>query len=124
MDLDDQLKREARTMNMIDVIPPNAAAVELRSTAIKLRAMADKLDAEADALAGPFVDKKITDIGLSERAKNALVKNSIFCVSDLLSLSDEWLLRTEGIGHITSREIREVLAKMGLHFRSYQQPER
>ena len=54
-------------------------------------------------------DTKIAEIGLGARAVQALDRNNILTVKDLLSVQTAWLLRLRGVGNKTRREISDVV---------------
>ena len=65
----------------------------------------------------PLISKetKIEELGLSLRARNCLHSHNTPTVGDLVKLSAERLSCVRGLGSTTLEEIREALAKHGLH---------
>jgi DNA-directed RNA polymerase subunit alpha len=60
---------------------------------------------------------KIEDLKLSERTKNALIKNNIKTIGGILRKSEKDLLRLEGLGEKGVEEIKKVLKKLNLELK-------
>ena len=59
--------------------------------------------------------KKVDELDLSLRASNCLKRDNIVYIGDLVSKSENDLLRTPNFGRKSLQEISEVLKQMGLH---------
>ena len=57
-------------------------------------------------------ETKIAEMGLGARAVQALDRNNILTVKDLLSVQTAWLLRLRGVGNKTRREIADVVKQL------------
>jgi hypothetical protein len=61
-------------------------------------------------------DTPIDEIPVRASAREALRELSIFCIEDLSEISEQELLREEGIGAKTVGRLRAILARVGLDF--------
>ena len=68
-----------------------------------------------EKLIGCALDKQIIDFGLSTRTANCLQRLNIYSIRDLVQKSEAELLKTRNLGRKSFREIRELLASMGLY---------
>ena len=57
-------------------------------------------------------DTKIAELGLGARAVQALDRNNILTVKDLMSVQIAWLLRLRGVGNKTRREIADAVKQL------------
>lgn len=69
------------------------------------------LEGEADASAQPPADHGLGNLGLSNRAQNALLRNNIRTLEQLSVLDREGLSRLEGLGEKSIDEILKALGK-------------
>lgn len=63
---------------------------------------------------------KIEDLKISERTKNALIKNNLKTIGGILRKSEEDLLELEGLGGKGVEEIKKVLKKLNLEVKRSQ----
>jgi hypothetical protein len=61
------------------------------------------------------LDRRIDEIGLSNRAKHALMADGIVYVGELVERSEKDLLLIPNIGRTSIKNVNEALAKLGLH---------
>jgi DNA-directed RNA polymerase subunit alpha len=59
--------------------------------------------------------KKVEELELSVRSANCLKNDSIVYIGDLVQKTEAEMLRTPNFGRKSLNEIKEVLAKMGIH---------
>ncbi|MEM1200057.1 MAG: DNA-directed RNA polymerase subunit alpha [Pseudomonadota bacterium] len=59
--------------------------------------------------------KKVDELELSVRSANCLKNDNIVYIGDLIQKSEGEMLRTPNFGRKSLKEIKEVLAQMGLH---------
>jgi DNA-directed RNA polymerase subunit alpha len=64
---------------------------------------------------GPVMLKKVSDLDLSVRAGNRLEYANIVYIGDLVQKTEAEMLRARIFGRTLLNEIREALARMGLH---------
>jgi len=60
---------------------------------------------------------KIEDLKVSERTKNALLKNNVKTIGGILRKSEKDILDFEGMGEKGLKEIKRVLKKFGLELK-------
>jgi DNA-directed RNA polymerase subunit alpha len=63
----------------------------------------------------PVLLRKTDEVGLSERATMCLTDANIVYIGDLVQMSEGELMRQPHIGPTTLREIKAMLAGLGLH---------
>ena len=61
--------------------------------------------------------KKVEELELSVRSANCLKNDNIIYIGDLVQKTEAEMLRTPNFGRKSLNEIKEVLAKMGIHHR-------
>ena len=59
--------------------------------------------------------KKVDELELSVRSANCLKNDNIVYIGDLVQKTEAEMLRTPNFGRKSLNEIKEVLAKMGIH---------
>ena len=59
--------------------------------------------------------KKVEELELSVRSANCLKNDNIIYIGDLVQKTEAEMLRTPNFGRKSLNEIKEVLAKMGIH---------
>lgn len=59
-------------------------------------------------------DANVQDVGFSEDIENALHRNNVFMISEILDLGKRWLDNAPGIGAGRAEEIKIHLAGMGV----------
>ena len=59
--------------------------------------------------------KKVEELELSVRSANCLKNDNIVYIGDLVQKTEAEMLRTPNFGRKSLNEIKEVLAKMGIH---------
>jgi DNA-directed RNA polymerase subunit alpha len=69
---------------------------------------------EAGAPVSPST--RLDDLGLATRAVNGLRREGITCIGDLAQRTEDWILRTPGLGHKSLEDLRRVLERAGLRF--------
>jgi DNA-directed RNA polymerase subunit alpha len=69
-----------------------------------------------DAKAPVSPSTRLDDIGLPTRAVNCLRREGITCIGDLAQRTEDWILRTPGLGHKSLEDIGRVLERAGLRF--------
>jgi DNA-directed RNA polymerase subunit alpha len=62
-----------------------------------------------------ILDKSVDELELTVRSYNCLKNANIRTLRDLVTKTEEQLLRTKNFGRKSLAEITEVLAEMGLH---------
>ena len=75
-------------------------------------------EAEAEKEELPFnrnLLKKVEELELSVRSANCLKNDNIIYIGDLVQKTEAEMLRTPNFGRKSLNEIKEVLAKMGIH---------
>ena len=68
-----------------------------------------------DLAFNPALLKKIDELELSVRSVNCLKNDNIVYIGDLVQKTEAYMLRTPKLGRKSLKEIKEVLAQMGLH---------
>src|SRR5258708_3508706 len=68
-----------------------------------------------DLAFNPAFLKKVDELELSVRSANCLKNDNIVYIGDLVQKSEAEMLRTPNFGRKSLNEIKEVLARMGLH---------
>ena len=63
----------------------------------------------------PALLKKVDELELSVRSANCLKNDNIVYIGDLIQKTEAEMLRTPNFGRKSLNELKEVLAKMGLH---------
>lgn len=58
-------------------------------------------------------DKRVQDVGFSEDIEDALHRQNIFKVSQILNLGRRWLNKMPGIGYTKAEQIKQHLADIG-----------
>ena len=59
--------------------------------------------------------RKVDELELSVRSANCLKNDNIIYIGDLVQKTEAEMLRTPNFGRKSLNEIKEVLAKMGIH---------
>lgn len=59
-------------------------------------------------------DANVQDVGFSEDIENALHRNNVFKISEILDLGKRWLIHAPGICYTGAEEIKIHLADMGI----------
>ena len=67
----------------------------------------------------PFLLRPVSDLELSIRTLKSLKAENIYCIGDLIQLTETHLLNTPKLGHTALNEIKKVLASLGLTLGSY-----
>ena len=67
-----------------------------------------------------FENVVIEELDLSMRSYNCLKRAAILNVLDLTEKTEEEMMKVKNLGKKSLREIKEKLANMGLHFKSYE----
>lgn len=88
-----------------------AAAEEARQEAIRA---ANRVDEPASPAESPHLDRSVDELELSVRTANGLANLGIASLRDLCGRSEAELLRSKQIGPKSLRELKEILADMGL----------
>ena len=68
-----------------------------------------------------FMRKPINDVRMSARAANCLKSENIVYIGDVVQKTEMELLSIPRLGRRTLKEIKEVLAEMGLHLQQSKQ---
>ena len=69
---------------------------------------------EAGAPVSPST--RLDHTGLPTRAVNRLKHEGVTRVGDLAQRTEDWILRTPGLGHKSLEDLRRVLERAGLRF--------
>ena len=104
------------------VTPEDAVAYAARILQDQLKPFINFDEPEAEAEAEkeelPFnknLLKKVDELELSVRSANCLKNDNIVYIGDLVQKTEAEMLRTPNFGRKSLNEIKEVLAKMGIH---------
>ncbi len=104
------------------VTPEDAVAYAARILQDQLKPFINFDEPEAEAEAEkeelPFnrnLLKKVEELELSVRSANCLKNDNIVYIGDLVQKTEAEMLRTPNFGRKSLNEIKEVLAKMGIH---------
>ena len=104
------------------VSPEDAVAFAARILQDQLKPFInfDEPEAEVEAVKEelPFnrnLLKKVEELELSVRSANCLKNDNIIYIGDLVQKTEAEMLRTPNFGRKSLNEIKEVLAKMGIH---------
>ena len=104
------------------VTPEDAVAYAARILQDQLKPFInfDEPEAEAESVKEelPFnrnLLKKVDELELSVRSANCLKNDNIVYIGDLVQKTEDEMLRTPNFGRKSLNEIKEVLAKMGIH---------
>ncbi len=98
------------------VTPEDAVAYAARILQDQLKPFINLVEAEKEEL--PFnrnLLKKVEELELSVRSANCLKNDNIIYIGDLVQKTEAEMLRTPNFGRKSLNEIKEVLAKMGIH---------
>ena len=74
-----------------------------------------KVETVPELAFNPALLKKVDELELSVRSANCLKNDNIVYIGDLIQKSEAEMLRTPNFGRKSLKEIKEVLAQMGLH---------
>jgi len=69
-----------------------------------------------EAVAPVSPSTRLDDIGLPRRAINCPRREGIASIGDLAQRTEDWILRTPGLGPKSLEDLREVLERAGLRF--------
>ncbi len=104
------------------VIPEDAVALAARILQDQLKPFINfdepETEVEAEKEELPFnrnLLKKVEELELSVRSANCLKNDNIVYIGDLVQKTEAEMLRTPNFGRKSLNEIKEVLAKMGIH---------
>ena len=104
------------------VVPEDAVALAARILQDQLKPFINFDEPEAEVEAEkeelPFnrnLLKKVEELELSVRSANCLKNDNIVYIGDLVQKTEAEMLRTPNFGRKSLNEIKEVLAKMGIH---------
>ena len=104
------------------VTPEDAVAFSARILQDQLKPLINfdepKNEAEVEKEELPFnknLLKKVEELELSVRSANCLKNDNIVYIGDLVQKTEAEMLRTPNFGRKSLNEIKEVLAKMGIH---------
>ena len=104
------------------VSPEDAVALAARILQDQLKPFINFDEPEAEVEAEkeelPFnrnLLKKVEELELSVRSANCLKNDNIVYIGDLVQKTEAEMLRTPNFGRKSLNEIKEVLAKMGIH---------
>ncbi|MDR1026112.1 MAG: DNA-directed RNA polymerase subunit alpha [Lactobacillus sp.] len=104
------------------ISPEDAVALSARILQDQLKPFInfDEPEAEVEAVKEelPFnrnLLKKVEELELSVRSANCLKNDNIVYIGDLVQKTEAEMLRTPNFGRKSLNEIKEVLAKMGIH---------
>lgn len=67
--------------------------------------------------------KSVDELELSVRSNNCLKNANIYTIADLVQRTESEMLRTKNFGRKSLNEIKEIVAKMGLHFNMRIEPD-
>jgi DNA-directed RNA polymerase alpha subunit len=70
-----------------------------------------------DAKAPVSPSMRLDELGLSARAVNRLRHEGVTCIGDVAQRTEDWILRTPGLGHKSLEDLRGLLERAGLRFR-------
>ena len=88
---------------------------------INLDDLAKNLEVMAETVQEPkneFQNKSIEDLELSVRSYNCLKRAGIQTVEELTQKTEEDMMKVRNLGKKSLKEVKEVLAKLGLSFRT------
>ena len=104
------------------VVPEDAVALAARTLQDQLKPFINfdepETEVEAEKEELPFnrnLLKKVEELELSVRSANCLKNDNIVYIGDLVQKTEAEMLRTPNFGRKSLNEIKEVLAKMGIH---------
>ncbi len=104
------------------VSPEDAVALAARILQDQLKPFINfdepEVEVEAEREELPFnrnLLKKVEELELSVRSANCLKNDNIVYIGDLVQKTEAEMLRTPNFGRKSLNEIKEVLAKMGIH---------
>ena len=104
------------------ISPEDAVALSARILQDQLKPFInfDEPEAETESIKEelPFnrnLLKKVEELELSVRSANCLKNDNIIYIGDLVQKTEAEMLRTPNFGRKSLNEIKEVLAKMGIH---------
>ncbi|MBQ9731756.1 MAG: DNA-directed RNA polymerase subunit alpha [Alphaproteobacteria bacterium] len=104
------------------VSPEDAVALAARILQDQLKPFINfdepEVETEAEKEELPFnrnLLKKVEELELSVRSANCLKNDNIVYIGDLVQKTEAEMLRTPNFGRKSLNEIKEVLAKMGIH---------
>ena len=104
------------------VTPEDAVALAARILQDQLKPFINfdepEVEVEAEKEELPFnrnLLKKVEELELSVRSANCLKNDNIVYIGDLVQKTEAEMLRTPNFGRKSLNEIKEVLAKMGIH---------
>ncbi|MBE6444488.1 MAG: DNA-directed RNA polymerase subunit alpha [Alphaproteobacteria bacterium] len=104
------------------VVPEDAVALAARILQDQLKPFINfdepEVEVEAEKEELPFnrnLLKKVEELELSVRSANCLKNDNIVYIGDLVQKTEAEMLRTPNFGRKSLNEIKEVLAKMGIH---------
>ncbi|MBS4774111.1 MAG: DNA-directed RNA polymerase subunit alpha [Proteobacteria bacterium] len=104
------------------VVPEDAVALAARILQDQLKPFINfdepEMEVEAEKEELPFnrnLLKKVEELELSVRSANCLKNDNIVYIGDLVQKTEAEMLRTPNFGRKSLNEIKEVLAKMGIH---------
>ena len=78
----------------------------------RIKVMAKELSIIADKLLGNY-QTPIVELGLSTRARNALLEGGVEYIEQLIKMEMEQLLRLRNMGKVSIKEIKEKVKAFG-----------
>lgn len=102
-----------RALERIAMLDPNGETAHLSPAEYAEKKKAEKINVDLALLSS-----SIDDLAITNRTRNCLVAENIYYVGDLIKCTENDLLRLPNFGRKSLKELKEILAEVGLSLKA------